>query len=208
MWEHLIYAKDNPAYTYLIGPKEQPDGYVLFLQEHKEWGYDLRVRDMAALSPEAGRRMWSFLALHSSQCRDVYWRGPLVDPLLRLLPEPEHRVVTKESWMLRLVDVPKALEMRGYPEAAEVELHIEVIDDVLADNNGRFTLHTAGGKAEVAEGGRGDLRLDVRDLASLYTGMVTPAQLQAVGAIEATKEAASAASTLFAGPEPWMADCF
>jgi hypothetical protein len=38
--------------------------------------------------------------------------------------------------------------------------------------------------------------------------MVTPAQLQALGAIEVTKEAATTATALFAGPDPWMADSF
>jgi predicted acetyltransferase len=163
---------------------------------------------MAALTAEAGKRLWSFLALHSSQCRDIYWRGPSVDPLLRLVPNPEYRVVLKEFWMLRLINVPKALELRGYPKDTKAELHIEVADDILTANNGRFILHVNSGKAEVAEGGRGDMRIDVRDLAPLYSGMVTPAQLQALGAIEATTEAVTAASALFAGPEPWMPDSF
>jgi predicted acetyltransferase len=208
MWTHLTHARDNPVYGYLIGPEEHPDGYVLFAQEYKEWGYDLRVRDMAALSMKAGRRLWSFLASHSSQCRDIYWRGPLVDPLLRLLPEPEHRIVIKEHWMLRIIDPKRALAMRGYPMTSTGELHLDVVDDVLPENTGRFTLKVAGGEAEVLKGGRGDLRLDVRDLASIYTGMVAPSQLHAMGAIEAAQDAIATASQLFAGSDPWMADVF
>lgn len=208
MWSHLCNADDNPVYGYLIGPTESPEGYVIFIQKHEEWGYDIRVRDMLATTRRAGLRLWSFLASHSMQTRDIYWRGPAAEPLLLLLPEPIQRVKQSEFWMLRILDVQKALSMRGYPPEVEAELHLEVADQLLPANNGCFTVKAAGGRAEVAAGGRGELRLDIRSLAPMYSGMTTPAQLEALGALQATEDAIMQATRLFAGPEPWMPDVF
>jgi len=39
--------------------------------------------------------------------------------------------------MLRVIDVSKALEKRVYPLGIETELHLEVKDDLLPENNGK-----------------------------------------------------------------------
>jgi predicted acetyltransferase len=113
-----------------------------------------------------------------------------------------------ERWLLRVVDVPKALEKRGYPVGVEAQLHLEVRDDLLVENNGRFVLTLSGGRGEVTRGGRGELQLDVRALAPLYTGLFTPHQLQLTAQIEASDAALSIATQLFSGSEPWMSDKF
>ncbi len=110
--------------------------------------------------------------------------------------------------MLRVIDVSTALEKRGYPLGMETELHLEVRDNLLPENNGKFVLAVASGRGEVTRGGKGELQLDVRGLAPLYTGLFTPLQLQLTGQMEATQIAKLSATQIFAGSQPWMPDFF
>jgi predicted acetyltransferase len=113
--------------------------------------------------------------------------------------------------MLRVVHVAKALAARGYPDGVEGELHLEVRDDVLPANQGRYMVRVAGGRGEVTPGGRGELKLDVRGLAALYAGYLAPAALRAIGFLEvegAGEAVLATAARVFAGPEPWMPDFF
>lgn len=87
-------------------------------------------------------------------------------------------------------------------------MHLEVRDDLLAENNGKFILSVANGRGEVTSGGKGELQLDIRGLAPLFTGLFTPHQLQVTGKLEATESALAAATQIFAGVSPWMADFF
>lgn len=79
---------------------------------------------------------------------------------------------------------------------------------MLLENNGKFVLNVSGGRSEVTLGGRGDLQLDIRGLAPLYTGLFTPYQLQLAGQISGTHEALAVAAQVFTGSEPWMSDHF
>jgi predicted acetyltransferase len=112
------------------------------------------------------------------------------------------------DWLLRIVDVCGALAARGYPQGAEVEVHLEVRDTLLPANDGRFVLTIANGQGEVREGGRGGLRVDVRGLATLYSGHLSPEELRATGLLDGEPRDLAAAALAFAGPAPWMPDMF
>ena len=110
--------------------------------------------------------------------------------------------------MLRLIDVERALAQRGYAAGVRAELHLEVRDDRLPWNHGRFVLEGADGKATVRKGGSGEIAIDVRGLASTYTGFLSPYDLRATGYVEAPTEALDRLASIFAGPPPWMPDGF
>ena len=101
-----------------------------------------------------------------------------------------------------------ALSARGYPAGIDAELHLEVRDDLLPSNNGRFVLTIADRRASVRSGGTGQMRLHVRDLAALYSGYMTPSELQAAGSLEGSDAALATAAQIFAGPRPWTPDMF
>ena len=84
---------------------------------------------------------------------------------------------------LRLVDVPGALAARTY--ADEVDHVIEVRDDLLPENAGRFRLRGGPDGAEVAreDAAEPDISLDVRELASVYLGGVGLTDLVATGLV-------------------------
>ncbi|MBW4576132.1 MAG: GNAT family N-acetyltransferase [Aphanothece sp. CMT-3BRIN-NPC111] len=209
IWERLVQPrKEEVMYAYLVGSETQPQGYIIFNQKQEGQQLQLVIKDWVALTPAAGRRLWMFLGDHRSIIKEVLWHGSAIDPFLSLLSEQTYKIIRLERWLLRILDVPKALSKRGYPVGVEAELHLKVRDNLLPENNGNFLLAVSGGQGEVTRGGRGELQLDVRGLAPLYTGLFTPYQLQVTGQLEGSEKALSVASQLFAGSEPWMSDFF
>ena len=210
LWRRILTLPDQTCYAYLIGETAAPDGYVVYYQKADRLGpFSLCIRDMVAITPAAARTLWAFLRDHRSVAESVIWFGPANEPLLNLTEEC--RVQRSESdhrWLLRIVHVRRALETRGYPEDVTGELHVDIRDDLLSANHGRFVLSVAEGRGEIHPGGRGDLRADVRGLAPLYSGLFTPAVLRMTGQLEADDRTLATAARLFAGPEPWMAEMF
>lgn len=111
-------------------------------------------------------------------------------------------------WMLRVLDVPAALQARGYPAGFSGALHLDVDDDLFPENRGRFVLEVENGEAEVRPGGDGDVKLHVRALAPLYSGFLLPSALQLAGVLQADEDSLRTATTLFSGPPPAMPDMF
>jgi len=209
LWERIVTLSDKTTYAYLIGRQDRPEGFVVFYQNSKDPGsYDLFVRDMVAITPAAVRSLWTFFSDHRSIAQSVSWHGPANEPLLNLPAELGFKVTRAIRWLLRIVDVKKALSQRGYPQGIEGELHLEIEDGLLPANHGRFVLTVSDGQAEVHEGGRGELRTDIRGLAPLYTGLFTPGELRTTGQLEADDQSLCLAAQLFAGTEPWMPDAF
>jgi predicted acetyltransferase len=210
-WEHALSSEPEDMHIYLVHRDGTREGYCAFRQVRgpDSFKYDLRLRDVVALTGSAARRLWTFFAEHRSFANDVVWVAGPADPMVYAVREPLWRVDRAWNWMLRIVDVRGALGSRGYPAAASGELHLEVRDDVLGWNDGRFVLEVSGGAGKVRKGGRGRLRIDVRGLASLYTGFLGPRELQATGYLDAASDRDSdTAASLFGGPAPWLADFF
>jgi predicted acetyltransferase len=210
IWQRVHFRPETEMLQgYLVGEEGDPQGYVIFTLQPQESGYDLRVRDLVALSAAAYRRILVFFQDARSIGRDLHWFGPPTDPLLCVTEEQQYeRTSIQERWLLRIVDIAKACEARGYPPGIEAELHIEIEDDVLAANAGRYVLRVSDGRGTLTKGGRGSLRAHIRGFAPLFSGMLSPAQLQAVGWIDADSGAIADAGRIFAGPQPWMPDSF
>jgi predicted acetyltransferase len=209
IWERIIQPdKQETVYAYFIGTKDQPQGYIIFTQERTEDGEILFVKDWVLSTVAAAQTFWSFLANHRSQIQQVRWKSSAIDSLTLVLPEQTAKIYRQFRWMLRVVDVIKALELRGYPPGIQDQLHLEIQDNLLTGNNGKFILSVANGRGEVTKGGKGELQLDIRELAPLYTGLFTPYHLQQAGKLKGTETAILAATQIFAGASPWMADFF
>lgn len=206
LWRRVLTRPEKPTYAFAALRDGTPEGYVVF--EHTTWGEPLLVRDIIALTPDAGRRLLMLLAGHRSMIETVRFPGAPHDPLLFLLPEQKHKVSSAIDLMLRILDVPAALEARGYAPGAAGELHLEVVDELLPANSGRFVLRVADGVGRVERGGRGRIRLHIRELAALYTGYYTPLELRQVSALEADDAELADAGRIFAGPRPWLPDMF
>lgn len=209
IWQ-LMQPKDEKetVFAYCFGAIDRPQGYVIFSQNRVDRSVILRIKDWVILTAEAGQTFWAFLADHRSLTDKIRWKGGAIETLTLLLPEQTAQCHQAERWMLRVVDVSKALEQRGYPPHLQTNLHLEVDDDLVAENSGRLILSIAAGQGQVTKGGKGEVKLDIRGLVPLYTGLFTPHQLQVAGKLEAAPSALSIATEIFAGSPPWMPDFF
>lgn len=205
IWEEVI---KQPTYAYLIGEETQPQGYIIFTQTQENHSNVIQIHDWVLLTASAVRRFWSFISDHRSQIEKVRWRNSTIDFLTLMLPEQTAKIIYSKNWMLRVVNVCLALEKRGYPQQLETQLHLEIRDDLIAENNGKFILTVANGHGKVTKGGKGELQLHINSLSPLFTGLFTPDQLQQTGYLQATKNALSVATQIFAGALPWMPDFF
>lgn len=208
IWQRIIEHKEDVVYAYIVGSQTKPEGYIIFSQKIENNASYLAIWDWVALTPAAISRLWTFIGDHRSQIDSARWYAGMVDSRLLLLPEQTAKICSHELWFLRIINVEKALNLRGYPAGIETELHLAIKDSLLPENTGNFILQVSNGKGEVTKGGRGDLQLDIRSLAPLYSGLFTPTQLQLTDRLEATENALSIAAQLFTSSHPWMPDMF
>ena len=213
MWTGRPLTPEQREHRMIIERDGEPEGYVVFRQGGR--ADPLRVRDVCVLTRQAARRVLALFASFRSMVETVAWAGGPLDPVLYALQEPivataRMRVERPISldWMLRVVDVRKALEARGYPPGVEAQLHFDIEDDMLPANNGKVTLSVSGGRGEVREGGEGRIKMHVRDLAAVYTGFASPFEQAVLGRVSGPNEDLWTAGAVFAGPRPWMAEIF
>ena len=209
LWQRVREPRGHEARGYVAEVDGRIEGYLyIFNKPGKTGGFNLQLTDLVALTERAGLGLLTFLSSHQSLARQVRWRGHPADPILLLLAEQAHTSRLDISWMVRVVDVPVALAARGYSAACNGEIHFSVRDDLIPANHGLWVLKITEGKAEVAPGGRGALEVDIRALASLYTGYMTAEALAVTGQLTGSDLDLATASTIFAGPSPWMPDMF
>ncbi|WP_017306375.1 GNAT family N-acetyltransferase [Spirulina subsalsa] len=205
LWQMTLNPQEGQVFAYGVGELE---GYIVLSQRSHAAERILDICDWAALTNEAQRTLWHFLSLHRSQLKYCRWYGGMIDPRLALLPEQSAQILSSELWFLRIVNVPLALELRPYPSLITTELHLAIEDPIIGENQGCFVLEVAGGQGRVKRGGRGSLRLTIRGLAPLYSGLYSAAQLSYWGQLEGEEAEIAIASQVFAFPVPAMPDMF
>jgi predicted acetyltransferase len=144
------------------------DGLVVYGWD----GSDLSVDLLWASTVSTARTLWSLVGSGSSVAKTGYaYRAP-DDPVFWLLPEEPGHEVVRHGWMLRILDVPSALEYRGYPDGLACELTFTLDDPERPENCGFWRLQVENGRARVerAEAIRDGLSLSAHGLAALYAG--------------------------------------
>jgi predicted acetyltransferase len=168
------WLDDDDHFAYLAG-----DGFLSY--RWADGHASVRVELLAAASAPTARTFWQLLGSHASMADTVRACLAPDDPISWLTREPAAALRQVGTWMLRLIDVPAAVEARGFPASVEVSVQFDLADDVLPDNAGRWRLEVSdgGGKvarvgpvgpASTAEHGSG-LRLGSRGVAALYAGV-------------------------------------
>ncbi len=199
LWARVYSPFVGVTQSYIVGDGE---GWAVIWQDttgpHVPW----KVRDWGWRTPAAARRLWTLLADAGTMNDHVQWPGPPTDPMETLLPAVGTEVVGVDRWMVRIVDLPGALTARGWAEDGAIDLDIQ--DETMPENAGRWQLQVRDRRATVVRGGEGTTAMHIRALASLYTGWHTPDDLAAIGMIDDP----GGIGTLFRAPLPWCADTF
>jgi predicted acetyltransferase len=182
-------AGSSPVRCLLAEDAYGPRGYALYRTRprwddaHLAEGV-LQIREMHALDPAATTALWSDLLARDLVGEVNARMRPLDEPLLALLADPRRaRSSAADGLWLRLLDLPAALRQRRY--AAAADLVLDIIDPVIAANDGRWRLQAAGPGGGPASCERteaaADVRLTVAALGAGYLGGAQFSQLAAAG---------------------------
>jgi predicted acetyltransferase len=191
--------------------EDVPDGYAAYSQKdlRDAWGYSIECSHLVAHTREAGLALLSYFRRFKGVGRDLEWHGPPVEPLALLLPEQTLEAAWTFRNMSRILDVPSALEARGYPEESGTAT-FSVEDELFEDNRGPWLLEAESGKVRVtrAPNGTPARSIPVGGLSSMFTSFVTPSQAGRMGLVDPDHPALDLLGRLFAGPAPWTPDFF
>ncbi|HLI42026.1 MAG TPA: GNAT family N-acetyltransferase [Streptosporangiaceae bacterium] len=216
-----------------------PRGYALYSTEGR-WddsflpGNALTVRELMAADTAAAAVLWADLLSRDLTAEFRIPLRPLDDPLLHLLADPRRaRPRVADGLWARITDVPAALAARRY--SCPVDVVIEVRDDLLPSNAGRWRLTVADagpgpGRGSGAGPGSGpgwdadaglaascaattdaaDLALGIADLSAAYLGGTRLGALAAAGRVAELRPGAARrlSAAMSWDPAPWCPAIF
>jgi predicted acetyltransferase len=212
MWARVLAPVNAKVHAYVVMADREVEGFLAFSQKDVAVTprYEITVRDVVATTPRAGRRILRLLADHRSMADHALVYASPSEPLLLLLGEEPWRIADHLRWLVRVLDVPAALEARGWAAGARGEVALDVRDDVVPENQATFVLSVDSGHAVVRRTSSAPhtVTIDVRALAALYTGYLAAEELRVRGGIDGRDDDLARLTSLFAGPAPWMADVF
>jgi predicted acetyltransferase len=204
----------SPLFYALHETDAGPDGYLAY-RAKEEWvpslgpNSTIMIEELLNSSDDAYAALWRFV-LDIDLVRTVKgFKRPVDEPLLHMLLEPRAvDLSVRDGTWLRLVDLPAALQARGY--AGEGRLVLEVRDPFCSWNEGRWELEAGpDGGAVKSSDAEPDLVLHVDDLAAMYLGAVRAFSLARARRVEGSPQAVARADALFATAEaPWCPHIF
>ncbi len=194
-WWNAVHA-DNPQHRQGATPfhaviyetPEGPAGYAIW-RSKGNWTPqgpqgEVQVREVVAGDPDAYLALWRFL-LSIDLTRHLSMRSAAVDEPLRYLVDEPRRLnpAIGDGLWVRIVDLPRALATRRY--AAPLDVVLEVTDELLASNTGRWRLRVDEGGSATCErtGSAADLSCTILELGTVYLGGVRLAALAAAGKV-------------------------
>ena len=177
----------------------EPDGVVSY-QIDKDFGSQITILDMVATTPDSEVALWEFLA--SVDLIEMI-KAPKVDPATPLPWAVEDPRVVKftrhiDLGWLRILDVKKAMAVRGWDHQGSVTFH--VVDPMgYAEGTWQVDVEAPGAPATVTkvDDSTDAATLDVAALGSLYFGMGRGFSLAAAHRITGTDEQIAAVDRMF-----------
>ncbi|GIH63024.1 GNAT family N-acetyltransferase [Microbispora siamensis] len=201
-----LWLEDDDDFCYLA-----EDGFVVY-----RWSDgNIEVDNLLAGSEATARALWSMVGSASSVAKSVTACVDPADPVLWMLRERSKDEVTQTRWMFRLIDLPAAVEGRGFPAGVRVETPVEVTDSRRPGNTGAWLLRVDGGSGSVTrrdaasgEGAHGDAtRLTIGGMSALFAGVPT-ATLRRAGLLTGGSPDADDALDAAFGCSAYMIDYF
>ena len=237
-WDQVARrGKDKTMAAFVLDGPDGPAGWAVatleFRPEPAPFQTRVEVADWGCL-PGADAALFALFAGYASMNGMVTWSGPDPDPAaIYALEDNFARLTDRWHWMLRLVDLPAALQARPWPAGVGGQVSFRVEDPACPWNTGTWRLELANGQGRVepapgSEPGSGSgsagarvpgwgsaepdpavPAADIRGLASLFTGFATPDDLLRAGLLGGfDPDAVELLRAAFASPRPWTAEFY
>ena len=168
-----------------VSVAEDDDGICGWASWDRGQGYDagasLAVSDLLARNA-AGYRALLRMAGSFATVTPTVKIDTSGDDLIRTFVPTLHWSVVKSSpYMIKIIDVPAALDRRRYPPGLSTELTFRLDGDFLPENNGAYALRVRDGVATCERTASSDRSITPQGLALSYAGAQSSANLRAAG---------------------------
>ncbi|OEJ29988.1 GNAT family N-acetyltransferase [Streptomyces subrutilus] len=200
--------------TYRFNRPNHPTAGMLSLatKRHVRHGATVVVHDFWAASQPTAAAMLAFLGRHNTRAQTIEFRRGSLPHYPTLLHGLRHHRPTAESWhpwMLRILDIPEAVRLRGWPADLKTNLPIEIENETGNDWD-RWLLHFKDGAAEIAPTHtQGQVTLTRRQLAVWYAGGYRSTTTARMAGVHSRSESALGTLVRSTGEhEPWLPDHF
>lgn len=167
----------GPAWYVVHETGGAADGYARY-RIREQWDDQgpkstLVVTEVLATNPGAHLDLWRYLMDVDLIARVEAWNLAPDEPVVLAAAEPRALGLTLgDALWLRVVDLPAALSGRAYAGRGRVVL--EVTDDTIGSNAGRWSLEVKGGSADVTSTADApDIACDITDIGAAYLGAVS-----------------------------------
>lgn len=179
------------------------------LEEHLR---QVDVSDLAFLSAPAGRSLLRALADFAPMLETALLRVGPAHPLVTLLDQQWHAMRIRDTWMLRILDLPAAIAQRGFCTCLDLSFRLLLEDDLFQQHAGEWVIEIAGGDGQARRPTRRDdqplLTVSPRGLATVWSGFMGPRQAQRLELLDGPDAALDLAHAAFSGPMPTLLDRF
>ncbi|CAO3420470.1 GNAT family N-acetyltransferase [Azospirillum doebereinerae] len=209
LWTMALCPDGEMSDLFLLGgPDGTPEGYLAVAPPKDQ---RLVVADLCTPTARSARLALRVLTGYRAQVDRIAWRGGPDDPLALLAEDVGVRMDGREEWLIRVLDVERALATRGYPSGAMDCVNFEINDFLIPENNRRFHLRVEGGSGVIASPARDDApmaTLGIAAFSSLFSGHASARTLWQTGMLRGEETTADRIDRLFGGARPWMPDRF
>jgi predicted acetyltransferase len=215
-WRRILGERAGVAPSILLSldASAEPDGYVVFRQRRKgdEFAQEILIEDAVADGARAHARLWQALAGMAPMAESLVYYSSANDPFFLASGDLTPRLASVEPLLLRILDVPRCLESRGYSQELRLQITLAVDDPEMPDNRGPWYFCVENGQARVEKArdlaAPAQIEIDIGALAGLFTGHLSLRSLKVLGRIEGEDAALAALGCAFSGCAPWLRDLF
>ncbi len=213
IWKRVQQNRDQQFTGFAVvpdGPGGAIEGYLFLGQVRRDTGrFDVVLSDCAFTTRRAALRLLGLLRDFTTMGLTLSFTGGPCHPLVTLLPQQWIEMSFKDYWMIRIAHLERAIAARGYAPGIAAETAIAVDDDLVAANAGTWRLAVRDGGASASRtNAAAHFRCDIRTLAAIYSGFLSPRQAILLGMAEGDDHAAATLGAIFAGTAPWMPEHF
>jgi predicted acetyltransferase len=221
IWWDRVTREPGSGYTplscLLAEDDEGPRGYALYAGDNRWADEDglpnrvLTIRELVASDPAAGAALWRDVLSRDLVTEVRAPRRPADDPLRFQLADGRRvRARVTDGLWIRLIDLPAALAARRL--SGPVDVVIEVRDDLMPANSGRWHVHATGDGAVTCErtAATADVALGVRELSAAYLGGTRLGALAEAGLVAEHRPGSLVrlSAALSWDPSPWCPGTF
>jgi len=213
MWNYTrgVYAK-RLRQGYIFEHMGKVTGY-LFVHpggpQGPKLGNETIVDDLCFSNAPTARAMIKFLASFNSASSTAKMGIDIAHPLFDHADELWYQVESSYLWMIRIIDIERAVSQRGYSPCLAGDVVVEITDSLLRHNNTRWHISVADGKGTATQtNAPAQASMDISAFAPIFTGYSTATQMHDSDRLDADSDAITILDGLFNAPTPVMADDF